>query len=283
LTDLPVRLGTGARCSRKVSKNMNRPIEVKVRIPRTDVVGAGVLGSAILAAAKAEKKLPEPVVKELKRFMRVHAELDRVAFDPGTAVPSEDRKAILRDETAGWRAFSGFVGSWALLRSEDVVDKIEDASAVQTALFADGMKWILLPYSKRWAQAERLLRRIEEHGLEEAIRRLGGGPFLDVVKKAHERSGEVLGITKPAIVQAETPSMRALLKSFAEALRRYVRQVDAYGAQDQPGARQTADRLLAPLAKPDPVRVKAQTPVESPAVATTPAAPPPTPPAPVTS
>jgi hypothetical protein len=233
---------------RKVVKKMSRSVEPKVVLPRVDAEGSVTLAKALVTAIQAERRLPAVLVKPAKSLKSHSVELQHAASPRARPARSDLRKRQL-EESASWKSLYNFLLAWSDVPEQHRAHEVEDAKRILETLFPDGLKFVRLPFKKEWGAAELRLQSVRDLELDDRIRALGGGVFLDSVRLAHRISGEILGVTKVKAMspQKEGRSTKDVIASFNEVLREFVVQVTAYSRQGHKGARELAERLLAPL------------------------------------
>lgn len=228
-----------------------------VQLPRLDAQGAITLGAEIGAAAKAIKaakaKLSKPLSAALKNTLSTQAALVKAA----AAVPARsgvDPELVrLADQgvDGGWSALASFLDGWSRLpdlkKPGAKAPQAEVAKELHTALFDDGLKFLVLSFRAEWAESETRLKRIHDQKLAPKIEALGGKLFLETIRACHARYGQLLGITKVG-AEAPPPQVKSseALVAFTDSLRRLVIQASAFADEDEGNAK-IASRLLAPL------------------------------------
>ena len=247
-----------------------------IQLPRLQASGAMALGGQLIAAAKPHKKiLSKSIAKALTAFDTQYISLtdairDQVLPSAGTAA---DTVQLDRNVDGCWSGLNDFFTAFTKLPG---VPQSAEAASLQAAIFPDGLKFILLPYELEWAQSDIRIQRIEKNKLDTRIEALGGGIFLESLKKAHAAYGKALGMTAPLAPGATAPSIREPLDAFAAALRTYIVKVMGHIEDDEPETKALADKLLQPLAAwdigPSTKAAAAATSPEAPLEASAPAA-----------
>jgi len=222
-----------------------------IRLPNLGSASAIALGGQLLAALKAEKRLPSLIGKRARRLRRTYDAFARAARDRvGTDATVEDRRDEVRlQENAAWTALHLWVTGWSKIAHEAAADQRREAAKVESVLFGGTQGFVRQRYELAWADADQRLKLLVERELEEAIRSLGGELFLESVRRAHQASADVLGMTKPKphALKPHAP-VKELLDELRDAMREYVMQVSAHALADE-DAKLLASRLLAPLAE----------------------------------
>ncbi len=219
-------------------------------LPRLSVSDAVALATALLARATDAGELPAPIRKavdqttprlsHLRDLVRGNAETQSLS-------PAVLRSAD-RDLDAAWAALSDFTKAFARLPLEANQTLAADSRSVRDALFYDGLRFLQRKFREQWVESQTRLDIIESRALGDVIERLGGSTILATIRQAHDRYGEVLGITAEAVERG--PSVVAdALSALRDGLRRYVLQVAAHVDPDDPATQALAESLLEPLAR----------------------------------
>lgn len=217
-----------------------------VPLPKMSVPDAIAFGTELVTWAKAKRKLPGLITKSLGL---VRTELDELReADQSSMVTTGEGTGQSREADrvldAGWSASYSWCTGW--LKLPVVSEEVELATEIRDAIFADGVRFTQFKFKHQWAESQKRLDIIDKQGLGRHFERLGGAMFLDVVRDAHARYGEALGITQ--VVEPEDAVNRGeRLYALLDAIRRYVVQVMAHGDSGRPGAAELADYLLTPL------------------------------------
>jgi hypothetical protein len=206
------------------------------------------LGKQLLSAAKPHKKiLSKSIAKALGTFEKEHGVLadsirDQLAPEPEGGIETVQ---LDRNLDGCWSGLGDFLTAFTKLPG---VPQAIEAASLQTSILPGGLKFILLPYELEWAESETRIQRMEKHNLDARVEALGGGIFIESIKKAHAAYGKALGMTAPTAPGATTPSLREPLDAFAAALKIYIVKVMGHVEDDEPETQALADQLLQPLA-----------------------------------
>jgi hypothetical protein len=223
-----------------------------VALPRLSANGAVALGNELMTVSKKAGKLPSGLQKAQKRLTTALGELESQLTTGGAseANPYDSAAAVAADTKLdrAWGAMNDFVQSFLRLPHDDQQVRA-DAQRIIDAAFAQGLRFLQLPYKLQWAESKVRLKRLEDKPTTAALQRLGGALFLQTVTKAHEEYGVALNIT----VEAEpapkaTRTLREALEAFTAALRIYVMQAAAFALEDD-ASKASAEALLAPIAR----------------------------------
>jgi hypothetical protein len=255
---------------------MNRKLNANlVVLPQLDVNGACAVSAALIARSKEDADLTEAVIACVKRLEESVATLNRVSAGPieASSVDEEVAKQAKLAFHAAWSAAHALVGGWSKMPERKGGERSRSARVLEAGLFAGGMKFLRLTEKKRWAESDRRLRWLAEQQLEGTFERLGGAVFLEELKEAHQKFGEVVAITKSPPPLPGGPSIRDALSAVRMRIRELVVQVTAFGGTEAPRAQERATKMLAPLAEWVSPRPKPSAPEPQPAPA--PAVPPP--------
>src|SRR5688572_26032113 len=162
-----------------------------VTIPRFDAETGVAVGRALISASKREKRLPRALSSALRKVKREVDALGRAARDrvPAEVMVDVDRATARREENAAWSAIHQLLGAWSSILDAGLAEKRDSAARIIEMIFDGGQTMARLPHHKAWARAEQRLALIEERGLEDPIRELGGGVFLESARRAHKMYG----------------------------------------------------------------------------------------------
>ena len=217
-----------------------------VDLPRVKASSAATLGTTLIAAADAEKKLAANVAAARDGLAAANAALQGAL--QGTLDPAGDPPFITesRTEAAAWSGVASWLDG---LRKLPLKKKAAAATALHSALFPDGLAFLRQPTSQRWSETERRLAYIKERKLEADFAMLGGADVLTALAETHAALGEAAGITTAPAATAESAPVRASFDGWKAAVRCYVLRVSANAALEKaPDAARLAARLLEPLA-----------------------------------
>jgi hypothetical protein len=221
-----------------------------IQLPRLTAAGAMALGVQLAAAAKPVKKeLSKGIARVLGALAASQAALSEALCDQVTPDTEESADTVQLDRILDgcWSGLNDFLTAFTKLPPGS--PEVGEATALQAAILAGGLKFILLTYVLEWSESEVRLQRIKKNGFDVRVKALGGQVFLDALTKAHQDYGKALGMTTPVATPTETPpSIREALDTFAETLREYIVKVMGSVEPDEPETRALADKLLAPLA-----------------------------------
>jgi hypothetical protein len=214
------------------------------KIPQLDAKGAIGLGEEVLMVAAEAAVLPDGLVEALGGLRAAHTALARADRDRIGAQGAHGEVVDARRAAgAGWRALRGFVEGWAFV--QDGGEAGDVARRAHAILFDRGLLFLRAPARRAWVGANQRLTKLAELGVEEDLRQIGGAPFLDGLRAAHERFGDASNMTKPEERRPEI-LVRPLLDAFRTSLGDYILQVRASGVGSNAAA-DRAERLLAPL------------------------------------
>lgn len=218
-----------------------------VQLPRLSVTDAIALGTAMVTRSKSVKgPLPVPIRKAL-RWVQGSLKVLSNAATSRLRLAAEDSPVALdakRVVEAAWGAAYGWCRG--LARLPDAPEISAPATRLLDALFADGMRFNQMRSQLHWAESQVRLDLIVEDALDEVFAELGGQPILDSIRRAHERYGEVLGITEVQCQEDEVP-VGTRLREFLDDLRCYVVRVVAHVDRDDQSTQELSDYLLVPL------------------------------------
>jgi hypothetical protein len=209
--------------------------------------GAIAVGADLVSTAKEEVDMPRVLAKAASRIEKLHQKLVQAAHVRQDPVLTRQQREAQHDEVVAWKAFRGSVESWSLLEAEGFAQRVEAAKKIATAIFESRPPIARLPYTIGWYEAEARLTTIATQDLEDPIRAIGAGPFLDRVRETHEASGAILGITQRKKRQPAKESVRRLIQDLRKAISEYAVMVEAHSLSRQQGAKDRAQRLMAPI------------------------------------
>jgi hypothetical protein len=222
-----------------------------VALPRLSANGAVALGNELMTVGKQASKLPPGLQKAQKRLAAALGDLEsQLAAGAAEASPYDSAAAGAADTKLdrSWGALNDFAQSFLRLPHDDQQARA-DAQRVVDAAFAQGLRFLQLPYKLQWAESKIRLKRLEDEATSASLERLGGRLFLQTITRAHDEYGKALNIT----VEAEpapkaTRTLREALETFTSVLRIYVMQAAAFAIEDD-ASKARADALLAPIAR----------------------------------
>jgi hypothetical protein len=168
------------------------------------------------------KAAPQAVRFAAKRMRTSVVELQRawgLEFDAGSA-DTTPRKADTRVDRAV-RATSMCLEAHALLSPEHVPQATRAEAAYQR-LFAQGLRFINLPYPEQWSHVQRLVKAIDgDPVLTSDVDEFVGETIVGELRASHEAYGEALGITveltepEAALLQERLETVRAAVVGYA--------------------------------------------------------------------
>lgn len=220
-----------------------------IQLPRFDAVGAVALGERLIEAASAEAELTRSIRKAKESLEDELANLHRASAARLAAASAGDPAVVAdADRTLDgcWTALYDWLTGFSKL--PDGIHEANEARALLTELYPDGLSFILLPYELEWHQSDLRLARLSVEPLGDRVRDLGGTVFLDALSRAHNAYGKLLGLPRPiGPKDPTTPSVGEALESFAAALRVYALKVTAHVEMEEPETADLSNRLLSPL------------------------------------
>ena len=222
-------------------------IQLPVLSASDAVVLSTQLKSALEATVKTEDSdasaLPPSLLRAMDRLTCATTDLE-TSLAPTPTDPTEARAAdSLLDDT--WGAFHDWLRGWNRL-SLPGQDETERLQGLYRALFADGLRFLQLSYKNQWQASKSRLDILAEEVNRQLLAGLGGTLFGVRLVEAHQRYGEVLGITN-STGQERAPEVREKLNALLLALRDYVLKVQATVEPEDAGTQAQAEALLKPL------------------------------------
>lgn len=224
-----------------------------VALPRYSASGAVALGASLLSAYKEEKSsdLPKSVVASAKRLFGSYEALesDFTQHIIDTAPVTDELRQTDTDVDGCWVSLQTLLSSYSRLPAQGKDQDLKaKAREIQSVVFPDGLKFILLPYKLEWAESQGRLNIIDERGYAGDIEALGGKMILATLRRTHQKYGDLQGLSKVSAPE-RIVDLRGKLDTFSNELREYIVKVSATVDRDVDGSDQLAARLLAPVAK----------------------------------
>lgn len=214
------------------------------RAIRVDLVGAVMLGRALANATDMVPWLPEQV---LRAKLSLERRID--ALDTGAESKTHRRRDVRspiaiagRDVDTAWIALYSWLEALASLPGESSARR--SAAEALNGIFPEGVCLVRPPPLIEWSESEARIGRIDKGGFEATLRVLGGGEFVEAVRKAHATYDALLGDTSGAMSsRAVTQNLDACVMS----IHAYVTCVLAELCHRDPEDLALACTLLAPL------------------------------------
>lgn len=216
--------------------------------PQTVVLLTEVITAA--AAAKKSlglKQLPKALERAFGRMEEAHAELVKVLTPQAKEGDTQAKRKADRVVDSAWAALFSWLNGWCQLPAE-VNPHQDQAIALRDLVFAEGLGFTQLPYKIEWHESKVRLDAMTRDGHDVLIKKLGGQPFLDHLRDAQSRYGDVIGVTE---IPTETTLKVVRTKQAAalDALRLYVTRAASHADPEEPGSEELAEKLLAPIVK----------------------------------
>jgi hypothetical protein len=258
--------------SRKLNAHM-------VVLPALDAEGALLMSKELLTRSKDEGPLPEAIALCAKRLRESRVVLDdawTARLGKEAVVDDETKRKVSRLLRSRWRAAQDVISGWVEITEEKGGERSRLAKLIQVGMFAGGLRFLRKPARRRWVESERRLKWLEDEGLEAGFIEIGGPVFLEELRDAHRKYGEVHGITEnPVPIEGLAP-VREPLDDVRMRIREYAMHVTAFASTGTEPDKARASRLLEPLegwtssrSKP-PVKETAPAPSPAPTPAVTP-------------
>jgi hypothetical protein len=212
------------------------------RPPKFDVPSAVTIGLALITAMP--KPAPDHVRAAATKVRKDTVALQLAWGKSGLATaPRDRRKSDLRVDTA-WAGLLDRLESYSLLPA-GTYPRAARAREICDILSPTDRGWLKLVYEAEWAESNKRLGWIEEHGLTKDINDLAGPEFLAEVKDAHAEYGVALAVTKAAPEVLEY-KLSEPLQSLARSIGRYTLAVVTM-ADDDPASVAAVRRALRPV------------------------------------
>lgn len=216
-----------------------------VQLPRMTAVGALAFADQLVSCATPHKKvLPKTsaaALGELSAAQSVLASALRGRLEPQGAA---DLPALDRGLDSAWSALHDFGVAFSKLPGGGPL--VDAANLIQSALFADGLKFIQLAYPLEWAESQVRLSHMETSEMAAALTTLGAGTFVTAIRTAHVAYGKALGMGAARTLPA-SPNVRPAYEAVLYAIRLYVVKVCALIETDRPETKALVDALLVPF------------------------------------
>lgn len=224
-----------------------------VTLPKLDARAALALGAALLTAAKTYlvknklKALPPRIAKANAKLATATAHLQATIASRLSTSTDDSARAQIADRAldAAWSALYDWLTGWSKLPRSS---QAKIATPILADIYPEGLRFILLAYKLQWAESAARLETIKKAKLDDAIKELGGEPFLKVLRACHKEYGDALGVTEVPSEKV-TATIREALDAFSTSLRKYALAVTAFAEDEDEdeSAAALADALLAPL------------------------------------
>jgi len=218
-----------------------------VSLPRLSAREVFALARALLAVVLRTAGLPNAI-------REAAADLEGALPALAAALPAKRKSApVLREadrvEDNAVAAIVALLKAWMRLPKEGFPREV-DVAARCLDVFLEGGTLDFLTFRPvvEHAEVQRRIESLQAQGLDEALRSLGAGPFVDHLLAAHAAYGEACGITG-AVAKGESPALRAATLEVTDSLRAYVVAVVASVSRKKPETAERADELLRPLSE----------------------------------
>ncbi len=221
-------------------------------LPRLTAAVAAAIGTQLLGAAAAHKKLAANTAAARDRFGGANAALqDALRADLQAGGDEPAHEPADRKESTTWSGAAGWLESLARMPLDAA--KVQIAERLYGELFPEGLAFLRLPVLEKWTETSRRLAHIDQRKLAADFAALGGADVLGALRETHAATGVAAGITAPTPAPVVSPAVRARFDAWKAAVRCYVLQVIANAAlADTAEATALAAELVAPLAKYEP-------------------------------
>ncbi len=218
-----------------------------VSLPRLSAREALALGRALLAIAQRTAGLPNAI-------REATADLEGAVVALAAAVPAKRKAApVLREadrvEDNAVAAVVALLKAWVRLPEGDFPREVGVAARCLDVFLEGGtLDFLTFRPVVEHSEVQRRIESLQAQGLDEALRSLGAGPFVDHLLAAHAAYGVACGITG-AVAKDESPALRAATLEVTDSLRAYVVAVVASVSRKKPETAERADELLRPLSE----------------------------------
>lgn len=223
-------------------------VEEMVQLPRMSASDTIALATSLRTRALAAPVLPPAISRPLQIMVDELGILFTLAESriPDSA-PNDSRELADRILNAAWAALRSWCKGWSLLPYPEHAAQSDAARDLEARIFPDGLRFTQASFRIQWVESQARIGLIDREGLVAVVTTLGGAPFLDAVRKAHDEFGRVLGITEVPDDQEGAVYVRDAMDRLISSMRRYVLQVTAYADSGEPDSEALADALLMPI------------------------------------
>ncbi len=219
-----------------------------VSLPRMKARELLAVARALVALGRAAPHLLPHIEEALDDL---EAQLPELAAALGVREkkPAVSVKAADQAEDNAVGALADFAAAWKRLPAADFPREVGVATACLEVIHEGaGLEFLTYKPVVEHSEVQRRLDSLKARKLDAALRKMGGGPFLDHLEKVHAVYGAVAGATERA-PQTETPAVRAATTEVAESVRAYVVRVLGMVNRKRPATREQVDALLEPLTR----------------------------------
>lgn len=217
-----------------------------IMLPRMKARELLAIARTLVLSARKLHGLERPITEALHDVEEQYKSLSD-EMNGGEKKPPVQLKPADNAECNAVSALVEFASAWARIPEADCPAQVATARACVEVFREDStlefLKW--KPVVKH-SEVQRRIEALGARGLDEKIREIGGGPFLDHLARVHETYGEAV-MDSTSDSQEETPAIREKSSELVEAVKSYVIRVVATVDRKRPETQARADTLLAPL------------------------------------
>lgn len=217
-----------------------------IKLPVLTAEETVALATELVTVASEKKTLPESVVESVEELRETSGELAaelRKRVQRGAVDSREAKDADVAIDRA-WSAVERWLSGWMAVEEHP---RHNDVAALYQRLFSNGLTFVTKSFKEEWTESSTRLAAIDEHQHDETFELLGGKIFLSRLRAAHDRYGDVLGITKTKEAPLTAPLVRATRDATLEAMREHVARITATVHRKKPESAALAEELLRPL------------------------------------
>ncbi len=217
-----------------------------VMLPRMKARELLAIARALVLNAHNLGNLERPVTEALHDVDAQHKALSEEMNGGEKKAPAQLKQADIAECNAV-SALVDFASTWARLPEATYPAQVATGRDCADVFREDGkLEFLKCKPIVKHSEVQRRIESLHARGLDEKIRELGGGPFLDHLARTHETYGAaVMNATGDS--EEETPAIRERATELAEAVKSYVIRVVATVDRKRPETQTRANTLLAAL------------------------------------
>jgi hypothetical protein len=172
----------------------NTPLDLAeyIRVPKIGARTGLALASSLVNATP--KGSPTPLRNAARLVEQRARALREISVDQANERKVDPRPADQAMDDAVGALHKRLVAYMALPRDE--YPRAAEAEAIVAKLFPKGLTILRLPFREEWVAVSKMLEQVDRGGLTASIHRICGKEFLENVRRAFERYGKALGITR---------------------------------------------------------------------------------------
>lgn len=217
-----------------------------VTLPRLKAHEVLALARALLAKAKQATPLPPSLTEAV-------VDLEAAVVALAEALATRDRKVtvpvreadLVEDNAVA--ALVDILKAWMRLPRESFPEEVGVAERCLDVILEGGtLHFLTYKPLVEHSEVQRRIDGLQAKGLDQELRALGMGPFVDHLLAAHMAYGDACGVTR-ALPKDDAPDLRAVATEVNDSMREYVVRVVATVNRRDASSGERADALLLPL------------------------------------